>query len=103
MRSLISKALADEDSDIDEAEAWANADVPDHLPGSPLCPLDAKHKSGGRGICPLHGTRKAMVLASAQKRKSRVGGVVGGQRGSLTGAKREPAIVFDSGDGGGRF
>lgn len=32
--------------------------VPEHLPGSPLCPLSPKHKSGGKGICVYHGRRK---------------------------------------------
>jgi len=34
-------------------------DVPDHFPSSPLCPMHPKHKSGGRGICPLHGREKS--------------------------------------------
>ncbi|OJD29583.1 rna polymerase ii accessory cdc73 [Diplodia corticola] len=33
-------------------------DVPEHLPGSPLCPLHPKHKSGGKGMCVYHGRRK---------------------------------------------
>ncbi|KAH7047501.1 hypothetical protein B0J12DRAFT_124499 [Macrophomina phaseolina] len=33
-------------------------DIPEHLPGSPLCPLSPKHKSGGKGICVYHGRRK---------------------------------------------
>lgn len=33
-------------------------DIPDHLPSSPLCPLNPKHKSGGKTICPLHGRAK---------------------------------------------
>jgi hypothetical protein len=32
--------------------------VPDHLPGSPLCPISPKHKSGGKGICVYHGRNK---------------------------------------------
>ncbi|KAF2805653.1 uncharacterized protein BDZ99DRAFT_109045 [Mytilinidion resinicola] len=32
--------------------------VPDHLPGSPLCPLSPKHQSGGMGICVYHGRNK---------------------------------------------
>ncbi len=32
-------------------------DAPEHLPGSPLCPMDPKHKSGGKGICVYHGRR----------------------------------------------
>lgn len=30
-------------------------EVPDHLPNSPLCPRNPKHKSGGRGLCAMHG------------------------------------------------
>ncbi|MCJ1409687.1 accessory factor associated with RNA polymerase II [Ptychographa xylographoides] len=29
--------------------------VPEHLPGSPLCPINSKHGSGGKGMCPYHG------------------------------------------------
>ncbi|KAL9127240.1 MAG: hypothetical protein Q9217_003838 [Psora testacea] len=29
--------------------------VPDHLPNSPLCPENPRHKSGGSGNCPMHG------------------------------------------------
>lgn len=32
-------------------------DAPEHLPGSPLCPMDPKHKSGGTEICVYHGRR----------------------------------------------
>lgn len=32
-------------------------DVPEHLPSSPLCPANPKHKSGGTGICVYHGRR----------------------------------------------
>jgi len=32
--------------------------VPDHLPGSPLCPKHPKHKSGGKGICVYHGRNR---------------------------------------------
>ncbi|KAF2091641.1 hypothetical protein K490DRAFT_61074 [Saccharata proteae CBS 121410] len=46
-----------------EAEATGSEeefewDVPEHLPGSPLCPLSPKHKSGGKGICVYHGRAK---------------------------------------------
>lgn len=101
MRSHISKANAEDDSDGDDVPALLRMHVPDHLPGSPLCPIEpTNYQSSGRRICLLHGSRKSM-LASAQKRKSKVGG---GQRGSLTGTvKREPEIVFNSGDGGGRL
>ena len=102
MRAHISKARADEDSDCEDvdAEALLRLDVPDHLPGSPLCPLHAMNarSSLGKSICPLHGSRKTM-LDQVLKRKSRVGG----PRASLVWSKREPEIVFDSGDGSGRY
>ena len=45
--------------DAIEAETLAREQfalqVPDHLPNSPLCPKHPKHKSGGTGVCPLHG------------------------------------------------
>lgn len=34
-------------------------DVPEHLPASPLCPANTKHKSGGAGLCVYHGRRRA--------------------------------------------
>ncbi|CAF9930183.1 MAG: accessory factor associated with RNA polymerase II [Heterodermia speciosa] len=32
--------------------------VPEHLPSSPLCPRNPKHKSEGKGICVYHGRNK---------------------------------------------
>ncbi|KAG8422704.1 hypothetical protein J3459_010130 [Metarhizium acridum] len=34
-------------------------DVPEHLPSSPLCPTNSRHKSGGTGLCVYHGRRRA--------------------------------------------
>lgn len=99
MRALISKALAEDDSAGEDEDTLLRTHVPDHLPGSPLCPLDERNKTGGKSICPLHGSRKTMQHL-AQKRRLRAGG----QRGSLTlVVKREPEIVFDSGDGAKKF
>jgi hypothetical protein len=36
-------------------------DIPEHLPGSPLCPMSPLHKSSGKGVCPLHGRRRTIV------------------------------------------
>ncbi|KKO99290.1 hypothetical protein THAR02_08606 [Trichoderma harzianum] len=33
-------------------------DVPEHLPSSPMCPANKRHKSGGTGVCVYHGRRK---------------------------------------------
>lgn len=35
---------------------------PEHLPSSPLCPKNPKHRSGGNGICPFHGRKKEAGL-----------------------------------------
>lgn len=35
------------------------ASIPEHLPNSPLCPRNPKHKSGGTGTCPDHGRNKS--------------------------------------------
>jgi hypothetical protein len=99
MRALITKAIAEDDSGGEDADVLLRTHVPDHLPGSPLCPLDVRNKTGGKSICPLHGSRKTMQ-DFAQRRKGRAGG----QRASLTSAvKREPEIVFDSGDGSRKY
>lgn len=34
-------------------------DVPEHLPRSPMCPANKRHKSGGAGVCVYHGRRRA--------------------------------------------
>ena len=36
--------------------------VPEHLPGSPLCPRSPLHPSGGKGICVYHGRTRTMPL-----------------------------------------
>jgi hypothetical protein len=38
----------------DEEEELAS-DVPEHLPSSPLCPLNPKNLMYGRLLCPIHG------------------------------------------------
>jgi hypothetical protein len=40
------------DPEEENAFEW---DVPEHLPSSPLCPLNPKHRGGGKGICVYHG------------------------------------------------
>lgn len=47
--------------DEDEDPVSFKYDVPEHLPGSPLCPLSPKHKSGGKGVCIYHGRRKTQT------------------------------------------
>jgi hypothetical protein len=33
-------------------------DLPEHLPSSPMCPANKKHRGGGIGVCVYHGRRK---------------------------------------------
>lgn len=48
---------------IDNVEAPSReavaSTIPEHLPNSPLCPRNPKHKSGGTGTCPYHGRIKS--------------------------------------------
>jgi hypothetical protein len=53
-RARIDRIMDDESPSLDEQEdlEW---DIPEHLPNSPLCPLNPKHRGGGKGICVYHG------------------------------------------------
>ncbi|RYO77173.1 hypothetical protein DL766_000826 [Monosporascus sp. MC13-8B] len=42
----------------DVAPSAFRFDLPEHLPSSPMCPANKKHKSGGTGVCVYHGRRK---------------------------------------------
>ncbi|RYP16838.1 hypothetical protein DL765_004859 [Monosporascus sp. GIB2] len=42
----------------DMAPSVFQFDLPEHLPSSPMCPANKKHKSGGTGVCVYHGRRK---------------------------------------------
>ncbi|KAI2624171.1 hypothetical protein GGR54DRAFT_564374 [Hypoxylon sp. NC1633] len=48
----------------DQALLWPHStaafefDLPEHLPTSPMCPTNKRHKSGGTGVCVYHGRRK---------------------------------------------
>ncbi|KAI0098264.1 hypothetical protein GGR51DRAFT_565716 [Nemania sp. FL0031] len=39
-------------------------DMPEHLPSSPMCPANKRHKSGGTGVCVYHGRAKGNRGAS---------------------------------------
>jgi hypothetical protein len=39
----------------DKEKEVVDMNVPEHLPSSPFCPRHWKHKSGGKGICWMHG------------------------------------------------
>lgn len=57
-RIMADDELTAEDADDLDLFEW---DVPEHLPGSPLCPLNPKHRSGGKGICVYHGRHRWQV------------------------------------------
>ena len=48
-----------DDPTAETTRETTQVEVPDHLPSSPLCPRNPKHKSGGTGTCPLHGRNKS--------------------------------------------
>jgi parafibromin len=41
--------------------------LPEHLPNSPLCPKNPKHKSGGAGICVYHGRKRSNALKNIKR------------------------------------
>ncbi|KAJ2966641.1 hypothetical protein NQ176_g10052 [Zarea fungicola] len=47
-------------------------DIPEHLPTSPMCPANVRHKSGGTGLCVYHGRRRALstVRDGSQMRRN---------------------------------
>ena len=45
-------------------------DLPEHLPNSPMCPANEKHKSGGTGICVYHGRNKRNASAAGSETDS---------------------------------
>ncbi|MCJ1264287.1 accessory factor associated with RNA polymerase II [Lobaria immixta] len=49
------------DEAIDEQRLF-ELNVPEHLPNSPLCPRNPKHRSGGKGVCVYHGRNKIMPV-----------------------------------------
>ena len=54
------KEAADEAKD---ARVEMEFNLPEHLPSSPLCPRNSKHKSGGRGVCAHHGRNRTSSSA----------------------------------------
>lgn len=94
VRAHIDRALENPNSDDDDPDAVFEVDVPDHLPNSPLCPKDLRHKHHGKGICPMHGRRKKGDPAIA---KSPTAKLDTPRSGSVTvSLRREPQIVYES-------
>ncbi|KAK5119571.1 hypothetical protein LTR85_007399 [Meristemomyces frigidus] len=91
IRTFVEDAL-NEDGDED-LQLGFELDVPDHLPNSPLCPLNPRHKSGGKAICPLHGRKKqtergpTTVIKAATRAATKVAGKVA--------SKPKPHIVYE--------
>lgn len=53
-----SNRLTIDDEDDDEEGEKSHVDIPDHLPSSPLCPLNPKYRGVHLVECPLHGKRR---------------------------------------------
>ena len=91
IRNLVDATLDDDHNDEELVQLGFEFDVPDHLPNSPLCPLSSQHRSGGKGICPLHGRRK--LAPSSPSTSSASNGHQLQQQRSPT--KLEPRIVYE--------
>ncbi|KAI0182592.1 hypothetical protein EV127DRAFT_475795 [Xylaria flabelliformis] len=50
-------------SQVDQRAAF-RFDLPEHLPSSPMCPANKRHKSGGTGVCVYHGRAKRVKKIS---------------------------------------
>ncbi|KAK4888476.1 hypothetical protein LTR27_012641 [Elasticomyces elasticus] len=70
INALVEEALNDDEED--DTIMGFELNVPDHLPSSPLCPLNPKHKSGGKAICPLHGRKKKIRTAAGTRSRASV-------------------------------
>lgn len=81
----------DEDSVNASIGGTIELNIPEHLTNSPLCPLNEKHRSGGKGVCPIHGRKRMTVNATPPRSRT------SGRRDGTRGGRREPTIVFDSG------
>lgn len=91
MRAYIwDETLRDDDTSFGSVEPLFELNIPDHLTSSPLCPLNEKHRSGGKAICPIHGRKKMVVNAYPPRARA-----ASGRDGNRVG-RREPTIVFES-------
>lgn len=48
--------------ELNEYQNQFDLNIPEHLPSSPLCPKNPKHRSGGNGICVYHGRNHNVPL-----------------------------------------
>lgn len=58
-------------------------EVPDHLPNSPLCPRNPRHKSGGRGVCAMHGRQEGSTPTEGRTPLPLPSSVFGGGRDGM--------------------
>ncbi|KAF2774375.1 hypothetical protein EJ03DRAFT_322962 [Teratosphaeria nubilosa] len=91
IRHMVDEAL--DDDEMMDVRLGFELNVPDHLPNSPLCPLDPRHKSGGKALCPLHGRkRKPFKIASLPTMDARA---AASQPLLGTASKIAPQIVYE--------
>lgn len=95
IRQFIEEALGEDGEDEDVILGF-EVDVPDHLPNSPLCPLDPRHRSGGKAICPQHGRKKRIVLQRpSMSRRPTAARKASGKTAAKNNANFEPHIVYE--------
>lgn len=91
VRSYVEEMLGDND-DSGASQLQFEFNVPDHLPNSPLCPLNDKQGTRGQHLCPMHGRKgSAMRHPPTRGRPARRAEDMGGTR-------HQPTIVFESSD-----
>ncbi|KAI5920203.1 hypothetical protein F4810DRAFT_713724 [Camillea tinctor] len=66
-------------------------DVPEHLPSSPMCPANKRHRSGGNGVCVYHGRRKRSGCSEGGSGSCGGSGSGGEMKSSLEGGGEEGA------------
>ena len=84
----------DEDPSLGSIGHTFEMNIPEHLTNSPLCPLNEKHRSGGKALCPIHGRKKMSVNAYPMRGRGAA------RKDASRGGRREPTIVFESGKRG---
>ncbi|RWA10768.1 hypothetical protein EKO27_g4334 [Xylaria grammica] len=71
-------------------------DLPEHLPSSPMCPANRRHKSGGTGVCVYHGRAKDRATSPMPDRELPKAGMAG--KGKGHGYQDREQEVYDGDD-----
>ena len=95
IRSYVDEVLGSNDYDS-ATKLPFELNVPDHLPSSPLCPLNARRNSTSPVLCPMHGRKGSQVKPTT--RASTIRGRATRRDEPTRTSSHQPTIVFESGD-----